>query len=173
MTTPTPAPTQPSEEDRQFALQLMGSPECDYPHLVEANAGLIARFRLRATEKLRAENEEQKAKLDYVHGMGLRFGMMKTSDKPEPYLAHVWDKDSDNERMFREWSHSIGWEDTVAALRQQLADAAAREKRLRENCRIVFYPPNNGYPIEHAPHAKKDQWDAIISALSATPPLNP
>lgn len=33
---------------------------------------------------------------------------------------------------------------------------------LRKNCRIVFYPPDGRYPIEHAPGAKKDQWDAIM-----------
>ena len=51
---------------------------------------------------------EAQAKLDYVHNMGLRFGMMNSSDKPEPYLSHFWTDDSDHERMFREWSASIG-----------------------------------------------------------------
>lgn len=53
-------------------------------------------------------------KLDYVHKMGIRFGMMSSSDKPEPYLAHTWDENSDHERMFREWSDSIGWEEQLA-----------------------------------------------------------
>ena len=60
--------------------------------------------------------EEKDEKLAYVQKMGLRFGMMKSSDKPEPYLVHTWDKDSDHERMFREWSASIGWESRVEKL---------------------------------------------------------
>ncbi len=51
---------------------------------------------------------EAQAKLDYVHNMGLRFGMMTSSDEPAPYLAHTWTEDSAHERMFREWSASIG-----------------------------------------------------------------
>ena len=76
-------------------------------------------------EALQVANE----KLDYVHKMGLRFGMMKTSDKPEPYLAHTWAEDSDYERMFREWSDSIGWQDAVAKL---TARAEAAEAKLAE-----------------------------------------
>lgn len=53
---------------------------------------------------------EAQTKLDYVHNMGLRFGMMTSSDKPEPYLAHTWTDDSDHERIFREWSEGIGWQ---------------------------------------------------------------
>lgn len=78
-----------------------------------------------ANAKLQTQVDEQKAKLDYAHGMGLRFVMMKTSDKPEPYLAHVWDEKSDHERMFREWSHSIGWENEVAKLKSERDELAA------------------------------------------------
>ncbi len=80
---------------------------------------------------VRAENAEQKAKLDYVHSMGLRFGMMKSSDRPEPYLMHDWDEDSDHERMFREWTHSIGWETKVEKLR-------AENERLRRERDALF-----------------------------------
>jgi hypothetical protein len=58
---------------------------------------------------------EAQAKLDYVHNMGLRFGMMNSSDKPEPYLSHFWTDDSDHERMFREWSASIGGQTSLEA----------------------------------------------------------
>lgn len=64
---------------------------------------------------------ELREKVAYVEGMGIRFGMMQSSDKPTPYLAHVWDENSDHERMFREWSDSIGWEDTVAAKDAEIA----------------------------------------------------
>jgi hypothetical protein len=45
-------------------------------------------------------------KVDYCESMGLTFGIMKTSDKPEGFLQHIWSKDSDYERMFREWMDS-------------------------------------------------------------------
>lgn len=75
---------------------------------------------------LEAERDQQQAKLDHVHKMGLRFGMMKSSDRPEPYLMHTWTKDSDHERMFEEWSHSIGWEQTVDKLKARIAELEAR-----------------------------------------------
>lgn len=76
---------------------------------------------IKRTTELTAANE----KLAYVHSMGLRFGMMTSSDRPKPYLMHTWTDDSDHERMFREWSHSIGWE-------QRLTAANAEIARLRE-----------------------------------------
>jgi len=74
----------------------------------------------------KAKYEEAQAKLDYVHNMGLRFGIMTSSDKPEPYLSHYWMEDSDHERMFREWSESIGWQQWQARAEKaeaELADA--------------------------------------------------
>ena len=70
---------------------------------------------------LERELAEAKEKLDYVHAMGIRFALMKSSDKPEPYLMHVWSEDSDHDKMFREWSHSIGWEDNEAKLKAENA----------------------------------------------------
>lgn len=90
-------------------------------------------------QELRAALAEAQAKLDYVASMGLQFGMMKSSDKPEPYLAHVWHEDSDHERMFREWSHSIGWERRVeqaetelAATKQELSATKTERDKLKE-----------------------------------------
>lgn len=50
---------------------------------------------------------EYRKKLEIVHNMGLRFSMIKTSDKPEPYIVITWTEDSDHERMFQEWTKSI------------------------------------------------------------------
>ena len=58
--------------------------------------------------KLTRDLEKANEKLAYLHSIGLRLGMMKTSNKPEPYLAHYWAEESDEHRMFLEWSHSIG-----------------------------------------------------------------
>lgn len=48
---------------------------------------------------------------------------------------------------------------------------------VRAQCRVVYYPPEVGtYPIEHAPLANKDMWDAIVWALrdrSQDPPCQP
>lgn len=52
--------------------------------------------------------QQAKAKLEYVDKMGLRFGKMRSSDRPDWYLMHTWDLGSDHERMFREWTHMIG-----------------------------------------------------------------
>ncbi len=76
--------------------------------------------------RLSKERDDAQAKLSYVASIGLRFGMIKTSDKPEPYLAHTWDTDSDHERMFREWSNSIGLEAKIAARNAELN--AAKEE---------------------------------------------
>ena len=62
-------------------------------------------------------------KVSYVENMGLRFGIMKTSDCPEGRLAHTWDEDSDHERMFREWSESIGLDVQVEKLTAELSAA--------------------------------------------------
>lgn len=66
------------------------------------------------------EIEEMQAKLDYVHSMGLRFGMMTSSDKPDPYLMHTWIENCHNTRMFNEWSESIGWKEELAAVQEKL-----------------------------------------------------
>lgn len=94
----------------------------------QASAALLALTSKLA--ELTKERDEQKAKLDYVQSMGLRFGMMKTSDKPEPYLAHTWSEDSDYERMFREWTDSIGWEDGAAKLKSALTEEKAIVSRI-------------------------------------------
>jgi len=36
-----------------------------------------------------------------------------------------------------------------------------------DNCRVVYYPPNLEYPIEHSPHARKDCKDDILRAVDA------
>lgn len=43
-------------------------------------------------------------------------------------------------------------------------DAASLLRFLKARCRIIYYPPNNEYPIEHAPLARKDQWGALVAA---------
>lgn len=96
----------------------------------------VCREKQAEIERLTAERDalkqqlaEAEAKLAYVNSMGLRLGMMEASDKPEPYLAHTWTDDSDHERMFREWSRSIGWENRVEGLQKQLAASeAARQE---------------------------------------------
>lgn len=70
--------------------------------------------------RLLAALRDAHEKLAYVAGMGLRFGIMKTSDRPDGFLAHIWDEASDHERMFREWADSIGWEIQVEKLKKQL-----------------------------------------------------
>lgn len=64
-----------------------------------------------------AEVERLQSIADYCSGMGLTFGIMKTSDRPEGFLAHTWAENSDHERMFREWSESIGKIDKFAVLK--------------------------------------------------------
>lgn len=55
----------------------------------------------------------------------------------------------------------------IATLEAQLAEARKDGERLkwaRKNCRVVFCPPDGAYPIEHAPHAGKDMWEALATA---------
>jgi hypothetical protein len=46
-------------------------------------------------QKLLTERDNLKTKLDFLKSKGLIVGMMKTSDKPEPYLAYVIEPDSE------------------------------------------------------------------------------
>jgi len=78
-----------------------------------------------------AKAGELQAKVAYVESMGLRFGMLKTSDRPAPYLAHEWAEDSDFERMFKEWSRCIGMPEELNTLRAELAASQEREQKLR------------------------------------------
>lgn len=107
--------------------------ENDFFWHVGTITGALAKFK-HERDALRAQLATAEAKVAYVEKMGLRFGMMKSSDKPEPYLAHVWDESSDHERMFREWSDSIGWEDKVAAEKQRAEAAEARVRELGGKC---------------------------------------
>jgi len=56
------------------------------------------------------EISELKEKVKYVESMGLQFGIMKTSNKPEGFLAHVWSETSDYQRMSRDWMDSMHFE---------------------------------------------------------------
>lgn len=88
----------------------------------DAHLGMINRENnplVETSRTLERELAEAREKLEYVASMGLRFGMMKSSDKPEPYLAHVWDENSDHERMFREWSKSIGLDARLKKITEQ------------------------------------------------------
>jgi hypothetical protein len=77
------------------------------------------------------EYNELKEKVAYVEKMGVQFGIMKTSDCPGGYLAHTWHKDSDHERMFQEWSDSIGWEDTVKKLKDEIKELEDENTELK------------------------------------------
>lgn len=48
-----------------------------------------------------------KEKVDYCESMGLSFGIMKTSNRPEGFLQHYWEPFSDHERMFRDWTETM------------------------------------------------------------------
>jgi hypothetical protein len=48
-------------------------------------------------------------------------------------------------------------------LRENLRTSAQLDF-LRGHCRIVYYPEDGSYPIEHAPHAGKDGFDDILKA---------
>lgn len=39
---------------------------------------------------------------------------------------------------------------------------------LRNHCRIIYFPADNAYPIEHAPNAGKDQWDELMKQVETT-----
>jgi len=56
-------------------------------------------------------------------------------------------------------------ESARASLAANLTAAEATVEELRKHCRIVYYPAGNGYPIEHAPGGKKDQFDEILRAI--------
>jgi hypothetical protein len=62
---------------------------------------------------------------------------------------------------------------------QHAEDVAAGEKVasklnwLIANCKIVYWPGNGAYPIEHNPHANKDGMVWLDAAISATQPAQP
>jgi hypothetical protein len=67
---------------------------------------------------------------------------------------------------------SDGWSGDAICVSADFARELEREnatlmKRLnwaRSNCRIVYLPPGEAYPVEHAPHAGKDGWHALAAA---------
>lgn len=81
------------------------------------------------------ERDELAGKVRYVEGMGLRFGMLKTSDRPEPYLAHEWVDDSDYMRMFREWTQCIGMPEQLAKAEKE------RDEALEELGKVIMACP--------------------------------
>lgn len=49
----------------------------------------------------------------------------------------------------------------IFGLRKALRAERERGRWLWENCKIVFYPSDGAYPIEHNPHAGKDSKQLI------------
>lgn len=113
-------------------------------------------------DALRAQLATAEAKVAYVERMGLRFGMMKTTDKPEPYLAHVWDENSDHERMFAEWTASIDWEDKVAAANKRAEAAEARVRELSD--RLDEWTRAHGVRVDEIRRLEA-RLDAVLGAL--------
>lgn len=64
------------------------------------------------------------------------------------------------------------WE-AVARTRKDRAAARKQVEQLRDNCKIIYFPTDGSYPVEHNPHAKKLQFDTILALLSATAPTPP
>jgi len=62
--------------------------------------------------------------------------------------------------------------DVMDRMRSEHAEVVAElEYRLewaRTNCRVVYCPPDGAYPIEHAPHAKKDAWHSLAVAADTS-----
>lgn len=55
-----------------------------------------------------------------------------------------------------------------AALRERrLAAANRRLDAIRNRCRVVCFPANGSYPIEHNPIANKDSWEMLLAELEA------
>ncbi len=54
----------------------------------------------------------------------------------------------------------------IDELEQRNRELVERIESIRSKCKIVYFPSNNEYPIEHAPLANKDNFDAIIEALA-------
>jgi hypothetical protein len=110
--------------EHQYDIHVMKDNPDWHPSMYNNRRDGLTAIILTALQAQDAEREkagkDAQEKLDYVYKLGLRFGMMKSSDKPEPYLMHEWDENSSHARMFREWSHSIGWENTVAKLNAEL-----------------------------------------------------
>lgn len=53
----------------------------------------------------------------------------------------------------------------AASIRMVLDELAHNKENLafiKRCCRVVYYPPDGSYPIEHAPGAGKDQFDEIL-----------
>jgi hypothetical protein len=105
---------------------------------------------LAALRQRLAEVEGERA---YAHSMGLRFGIMKTSDKPEGQLQHYWEEWSDHERMFREWTEATG---AVAQLEREKQRAEAAEAKLGKvrECLAIDSP----WPLEQC----------VLTLISAT-----
>jgi hypothetical protein len=99
-------------------------------------------------EQLERELADAKEKLAYVDKMGLRFGMMETTDKPEPCLAHVWSEESDFMRIFNEWSDSIGHEARLERVEEKLTEVTKQRDALAEALESLCTAIISGHPRE-------------------------
>lgn len=61
----------------------------------------------------------------------------------------------------------------IHAAWQAATQAPTDDERVRElnqvfdNCRVIFFPKNGEYPIEHNPHANKISKDEILKAIAS------
>lgn len=100
--------------------------------------------------------------LERYENAAVRYGMSVTMDMDRKHLPT---REQNGPRL------AVEADATLATLRNDLRARLLSEDALllaeiRRHCRVVYYPPEVGmYPIEHAPIAGKDMWDAIVYAL--------
>lgn len=87
--------------------------------------------------------EELEAKVEYVKSMGLEFGIMKTTNKPEGFLQHKYRENSELHRMNKEWqeyySDNLELLEKVRNLQSFLTKVS-----LAVNCLPDFTDPESG-----------------------------
>lgn len=58
-----------------------------------------------------------------------------------------------------EWTWTQAEQEAIA---QALIERDAELQWLSDNCRMIYFPTDGSYPLEHQPHVGKFQFDAIM-----------
>lgn len=129
---------------RMGEMEIVSVPETS----TEPNEQEVLRNQIMSEEQIRAEFE----KLIAPDGSS-----MKTKDGHYHYKAIA-----KSYRDFRD-----GWQAALSAKSFADDERVRALNQVFDNCRVIFFPKNGEYPIEHNPHANKISKDEILKAIAS------
>lgn len=182
MKTNTPDIIEVKDAIKRYALDVTKG------EIFEIGQGAFVYYDDYAALKARAEKAEEKVKL--AEARGLTFGMMKTSDKPEPYLVSDFREGSELHKMFRLITENIDLEHRAKkaealyrgiqrVLRALVCNARRTKRPQGHSCRLPGAERGTGGGVYKHLHSrpfspryenvKEDCADLVRAVLSCPP----